>query len=274
MRHFSARDISDLELHGVTRPVAIFDPVELQHIAEELERLEAAFPETGPAERHSGLDLRTYWSELGQTRIWFKSLHAYSQLLTRVASHPVIAECIYNTFGSEAWLWGVQNICQKPQVRHRWHVDVEAYHWRSVNIWLGVVNTSCKSGLKVIPGTHRTRIKPQDRDRFPGLDLESDSEVARVAAQHGASGQVQRLDVRPGEVVAFDGRLWHSSANDTDQERRAVLMQYSPDKAAIRIPTSFSDPVTWHDLKPPVYRVGSGRAVNAAVPIPTVSSGE
>src|SRR5205823_4151601 len=101
---------------------------------------------------------------------------------------------------------------------HRWHVDVEAFEWPSVNIWLALSNTGELSGLKVAPGTHRLGTSLHDATIMPPPDLDDDSSVSAAAQALGVKTECVRLFVRPGEFVVFDGRIWHASDNGTERD--------------------------------------------------------
>src|SRR5436190_781055 len=51
-----------------------------------------------------------------------------------------------------------------------------------------------------------------------------------------ADADLLEADVRDGDAVLFDGRIWHGSLNTGDCPRRALLLQYAAANQKVRIP--------------------------------------
>ena len=65
----------------------------------------------------------------------------------------------------------------------------------------------------------------------------SDHEVLKWAKERDQRSRIETIDVKDGEAIVFDGRLWHRSRNDHSSGcRSALLLQYTTPDTRIRIP--------------------------------------
>ena len=185
---------------------------------------------------------------------WYKALHEFDSACTRAATDTALVDRVTGLLGDDVLLWSTQMMRKRAGESHRWHADIEAYEWSTVNGWMGLRNTNEDACLLVIPGSHLYGRMPQDH--VPeGVDLFDDDAVLAAARQHDPGAAIVPLVARPGEMVLFDGRMWHGSVNRTSSARFALLTQYSPCSANVRIPVSYVRPARWSEQRPPCLLV-------------------
>jgi hypothetical protein len=180
---------------------------------------------------------------------WVKGLHEFDSACTRVALSPTLIDSIRTLLGTDVILWSTQLIEQGQGARHRWHADFEAMAWPTVDVWVGLRDVGSNSFLRLIPGSHRWGTSPQAVAR--GGDLFDDEFVRNEASRFDPTAQIRELPMEVGEVLIFDGRLWHGSHTPGPERRSALLLQYSPATAEPRM-LKFSKPdeQEWLEQRP------------------------
>ena len=201
--------------------------------------------------------------ELAAPLTWFKGHAPRDQLLYGLATRPELLRWLCELLGAHVYLWGAQLIQKQPGEAHAWHTDVETSlpTGRFVSVWIGVENTSAKSALQYISGSHligkplqqvahEHQIDRPDRTAEQALDWAKDvkPDAALIAA-----------DVSDGDAVLFDGRIWHGSLNNDDKPRRALLLQYAAARQVVRMPVRVDWPFSYKAEPPPAITV-LGRA--------------
>ena len=101
--------------------------------------------------------LRTLDAEPPQPGDWIKDLAVGSRPYYDLASRPEILDVVSELLGGQVILWGASLLDREPGAVHHWHTDIEcaAPEARTVSVWIGLENTTPKSSLVVIPGSHR-----------------------------------------------------------------------------------------------------------------------
>jgi ectoine hydroxylase-related dioxygenase (phytanoyl-CoA dioxygenase family) len=141
-------------------------------------------------------------------------------------------------------------ITQRPRVMHRWHVDADCLECDGITVWLALKNVHEMTAMKVLTRSHHLPVHPAQLERAYGLDTSDDHAVLTAARELDASCAVHVLDVKPGEFVIFSGRIWHSIQNRSPQSRSAILFQYSPTRAKVKMPVGeYQFPFVW-DSRP------------------------
>lgn len=118
---------------------------------------------------------------------------------------------------------------------------------------------SRKASLRFIPGSHRIGKPLQQIAAERGVargDRTADVALA-WASEVQADAEIVSPDMADGDVLLFDGRLWHGSLNEGERTRRALLLQYAAAGQDVRIPTDqgFDWPFAFTDKLAPVIRV-------------------
>ncbi|MGE0237289.1 MAG: cupin domain-containing protein [Parvibaculaceae bacterium] len=178
--------------------------------------------------------------ELTAPAVWGKGLAVRDPLIYGIATKPELLAVLAQLLGRHVYLWGAQVIAKEPGEAHPWHTDIEtsAPRGRFVSVWIGLENTSAKSALQHIGGSHRigkplqqvAHEKQVDRPRRTG------ALALAWARETIADAALEAVDVRDGDAVLFDGRIWHGSLNSEDRPRRALLLQYAAAHHQVRIP--------------------------------------
>lgn len=188
-----------------------------------------------------------------ERRPWFKSLHAFVPEVFRLASHPALVGHVARLLGPDVVAWGAAMPVRTPGQVHRWHVDIEHAHWPGVTIFLGLKN-SARAGLRMLDTSHRLATSPQ------GRRVQSDEDACRIARELGTSPVISEPDVTDGHFLVLDGRVWHSSKNRGDAVRSALILQYAPSTAHVRVPLGWDYPVRWSSHRPPCLSVAGSAA--------------
>jgi len=247
--------MGSFENSGFLGPITLLDQSEVAQITCAIKDVIADHPEFGPLSKFSertGTSRENYFSRIGQKFRWFKSLHDVCKPVAALAANPLILERVKEILNHHSVsLWGAAAVIREPNAKHRWHVDVEARCWKSINVWIALENVTPDCSLQVIQSSHKLDTSPQELAQSQGLNLNSSADVLRAAQSMNMDAKTMTFAVHPGQFYLFDGNLWHGSANQTSKTRLALLLQYSHPDADIRIPRTFSIPPKWHDLKPP-----------------------
>jgi ectoine hydroxylase-related dioxygenase (phytanoyl-CoA dioxygenase family) len=133
---------------------------------------------------------------------------------------------------------------------HRWHVDADCLECDGITVWLALKNVNQATAMKVITRSHHLPVHPEQLESSYGLDTSDDNTVLTAARELDSACEVRVLDVKPGEFVIFSGRIWHSIQNRSRQPRSAILFQYSPTRAKVKMPAhGYQFPFVW-DSRP------------------------
>ena len=204
--------------------------------------------------------------ELAAPQAWNKGLAVRDQLIYGIATKPDLLKWLAQLLGPNVYLWGAQLITKAPGEAHPWHTDIETSlpTGRFVSVWIGLENTSSKSALQYISGSHRIG-KPLQQVAHERRVDRPDRTAERVLAwarDARADADLLEADVRDGDAVLFDGRIWHGSLNTGDCPRRALLLQYAAANQKVRIPDldkTMNWPFAYEATSPPAITV-LGRA--------------
>ena len=207
--------------------------------------------------------------EQGGPLDWGKGWAATSSGYYTLAAHDRILDLVRLLIGDDVLLWGATLVVREPGEAHPWHTDIESSSQEGGTIaaWIGLGHTTPRSSLKVVPFSHRFGVTLQQVSQETGVDrlALTDDLVASWASERDRRSGVVPLEAADGDVVLFDGRLWHGSYNLNRRDTRyAALLQYATPRTPIRIPNL--DRLVWpfesyQAPKAPCIVV-SGRAVN------------
>jgi uncharacterized cupin superfamily protein len=209
--------------------------------------------------------LRNYirHGELAEPLTWMKGLAPRDPLIHGLATRPELLRWLSELLGSHVYLWGAQLIEKQPGEAHAWHTDVETAHpaGHFVSVWIGVENTSAKSALQYISGSHligKSLQQVADERQVERGERTAERSLAwaRDTRPHAA---LVAADVRDGDAILFDGRIWHGSLNIDDKPRRALLLQYAAANQNVRMPAKMNWPFAYKADPPPAITV-LGRA--------------
>jgi uncharacterized cupin superfamily protein len=108
-----------------------------------------------------------------------------------------------------------------------------------VSVWIGIENTSRKSALQLIVGSHTIGKTIQQVAHENGLRRgeASTATVIEWARAIIPSAEFVQPAMNDGDAVFFDGRLWHGSWNTRAKgTRTAILLQYTRAGMAVKMP--------------------------------------
>lgn len=209
---------------------------------------------------------------------WQKGRAVSERFLYDLAVHPRLLPLVTALIGEDVLLWAASAVSRAPGEGQPFHTDIESsiVEGRFVSVWIGLENTSRESALQLIARSHLAGVTVQEARSRRGVPR--DGGTAAVMLELARELQPDAMpvlpDMRDGEALLFDGKLWHGSYNQRRSgQRLALLLQYASADSAVRIP----DPaqLDWpFRLKaaplPPVILVsGSERkGVNRLVPAP------
>ncbi len=172
---------------------------------------------------------------------WRKAKAVIDPTIFRLAQSDAIVRRLQPLLGDDIVLWGADFVSLKPGQRHAWHVDIESglADGPCVSVWIGLKETSARSGLTMVSGSHRfPKILQQmaSEDETP-YAAAADDQVLAWAHLLDPGATLVTPDAADGDAVFFDGRLWHRSENKfATRIRRALLLQYASAETAIHIP--------------------------------------
>jgi mannose-6-phosphate isomerase-like protein (cupin superfamily) len=178
--------------------------------------------------------------ELAAPLAWAKGLAARDQLIHGIATRPELLDWLAQLLGSHVYLWGAQMIAKQPGEAHPWHTDIETSlpTGKFVSVWIGVENTSSRSALQYIAGSHLIGKPLQQVAHECGVDRPDRIALRALALAKSIrpDAALVEADVRDGDAILFDGRIWHGSLNSEERPRRALLLQYAAANQKVRIP--------------------------------------
>jgi ectoine hydroxylase-related dioxygenase (phytanoyl-CoA dioxygenase family) len=209
---------------------------------------------------------------------WWKGRGATDPFYAKLASDERIMSLLRPILGNDIVLWGVDLLHRPPNAVHPWHCDIEscAPGGGFASIWIGLNNTSQASSLNFITGTHKLGKTIQEEASRYGLrrkDVSSDV-VLEWALRLDPHAQLIAPDMKDGDALVIDGRLWHGTHNTRRSgTRSALLLQYAAADRPVRIfdSKSLEWPFTFlsHPLPPLLVVSGSGdKSINRLVAFP------
>ena len=173
--------------------------------------------------------------------VWLKGGAVTDWRLSRLGSDPRLLKLLTPILGPDIILWGAKLITRKPGQVHLWHVDSEssAPDGRFVTAWIGLHNTTGESGIRMIAGSHLCRTIEQFQAETGCSRADTSTETALEWAQgENPSAQLVEPEANDGDLILFDGRIWHGSHNRlSDKTRHALLLQFASADTAVRIPS-------------------------------------
>lgn len=171
---------------------------------------------------------------------WQKGAAVTNWLLYRLAADPRLLELLTPILGYDIILWGASLVRRHAGEVHPWHVDIESSMpgSRCASVWIGLENTRRNSGLQLIAGSHligETVQQMQSKDGHSRGDASSET-VLTWAQKHYSEAAIVTPDLKNGDALIFDGRIWHGSRNSYRAgTRAALLLQFAAADSPIRM---------------------------------------
>ena len=180
-----------------------------------------------------------------QSPSWYKGGAATNPDLLLIGRNHRILSIVTQLLGPNVILWGADLIYRGPGSIHPWHSDAESAEGeRFASFWIGLSGTSPETALRIVPKSHRFR-RPVQRlatERHAARDELCDDTVSDWAKEFDSDSRIVNLELKNGDAVVFDGRIWHASRNQTGHRIRiALLLQYAAADVPVRIPVNYRD---------------------------------
>jgi quercetin dioxygenase-like cupin family protein len=209
---------------------------------------------------------------------WWKGYAATDRSLYELAAEPRLLALLRPLLGNDIVLWGAQTVTHPSGSIHPWHTDMEsaASDSRAMTAWLGIRNATQYSGLRFMSGSHRFGLSVQEALARQNADRKTvtDERMLEIARAIDPAARIVEPAVESGELLLFDGRIWHASRNDGPLgARTALLLQYASAGTPVPMPAApgyrWPFQFTASPRVPTVLVSGSGRhSANRLVPPP------
>ncbi|MFZ4518526.1 MAG: phytanoyl-CoA dioxygenase family protein [Microthrixaceae bacterium] len=150
--------------------------------------------------------------------------------------HPALVDLCHDLVGPDVRLYWEQAVYKQPHSAAPvlWHQD-NGYAWVEpqayLTLWVAITDATMENGcISAVPGAH---LGGTLRHRHTELGEECAADVAAAVD----------LPVTAGSVVAFSSLTPHATrVNTTDEVRKAYIVQYVPDGAAVVDPAPDGGP--------------------------------
>ena len=150
-----------------------------------------------------------------------------SELLRRICSGPVFRDLCYDLIGPDVRLYWDQAVYKKPGATDPfpWHQD-NGYNFiepqQYLTCWVALTDATLENGCPwVIPGQHRR-----------GTLVHRPSDLGFVCVDEAPDAVA--VPAPAGSMVVFSSLTPHATGpNTTDRVRKAYIVQFAPDGAAV-----------------------------------------
>ena len=197
---------------GFISPVRVISEQEAHLIKQELEMVEAEFPEEINAESRN-------------------NLHLSFAFLDALAHNEIIVDAMEDLIGPNISLWASVMFIKEPSSKHyvSWHQDATYMGLDSLNFptpWVALSPSNKETGcMTMIAGSHKTKIQ-EHKDTFAKNNILTRGQVI----QNVDESKAVDLILEPGEMSIHHGAVIHGSQPNNSNHRRIgfSLQSYMP----------------------------------------------
>ena len=197
---------------GFISPVRVISEQEAHSIKQELEMVEAEFPEEINAESRN-------------------NLHLSFVILDALAHNEIIVDAMEDLIGPNISLWASVMFIKGPSSKHyvSWHQDATYMGLDSLNFptpWVALSPSNKETGcMTMIAGSHKTKIQEHE-DTFAENNILTRGQVI----QNVDESKAVDLILEPGEMSIHHGAVIHGSQPNNSTHRRIgfSLQSYIP----------------------------------------------
>ena len=151
----------------------------------------------------------------GTKRHWVPMMDEETPFFASLMEDPRLLTVARQLYGDD--VLGIGTDANRYTGDTRWHRDTRTIHQYGVKFAFYLQPVGANTGaLRVIPGTHRLPNDDQFASGVQSLPLE---QVPCAV-----------LTSEPGDVVAFDLRMWHASYGGSDDRQMSTIVYYSNPK--------------------------------------------
>lgn len=153
----------------------------------------------------------------GTRRHWVPMLEKETPFFANLLEDPRFYETAEQLYGDD--VFGITSDANRYVGDTKWHPDTRSAHQYGIKFAFYLKPVGAKTGaLRVIPGSHQQPF----HDELRQARAENRLDLAEVPAYICNS--------EPGDVVAFDLRLWHASLGGGSDRRMCTLVYYNNPK--------------------------------------------
>ena len=197
---------------GFISPIRVISKREALSIKNELEQVEAEFPEEINAENRN-------------------NLHLSFAFLDKLAHNKIIVDAIEDLIGPNISLWASVMFIKEPSSKHyvSWHQDATYMGLDSMNFptpWIALSPSNKETGcMTMISGSHKLKIQEHE-DTFAENNILTRGQVIQDVDESRAVD----LILEPGEMSIHHGAVIHGSQPNKGNQRRIgfSLQSYMP----------------------------------------------
>ena len=197
---------------GFISPIRVISEQEAHSIKQELEMVEAEFPEEINAESRN-------------------NLHLSFAFLDALAHNEIIVDAMEDLIGPNISLWASVMFIKEPSSKHyvSWHQDATYMGLDSLNFptpWVALSPSNKETGcMTMIAGSHKTKIQEHE-DTFAENNILTRGQVI----QNVDESKAVDLILEPGEMSIHHGAVIHGSQPNNSTHRRIgfSLQSYMP----------------------------------------------
>ena len=197
---------------GFISPIRVIPEQEALSIKNELEQVEAEFPEEINAENRN-------------------NLHLSFAFLDALAHNKIIVDAIEDLIGPNISLWASVMFIKEPSSKHyvSWHQDATYMGLDSMNFptpWIALSPSNKETGcMTMISGSHKLKIQEHE-DTFAENNILTRGQVI----QNVDESRAVDLILEPGEMSIHHGAVIHGSQPNKGNQRRIgfSLQSYMP----------------------------------------------
>ena len=197
---------------GFISPIRVISEQEALSIKNELEQVEAEFPEEINAEIRN-------------------NLHLSFAFLYKLAHNKIIVDAIEYLIGPNISLWASVMFIKEPSSKHyvSWHQDATYMGLDSMNFptpWIALSPSNKETGcMTMISGSHKLKIQEHE-DTFAENNILTRGQVI----QNVDESRAVDLILEPGEMSIHHGAVIHGSQPNKGSQRRIgfSLQSYMP----------------------------------------------
>ncbi len=197
---------------GFISPVRVISEQEAYLIKQELEMVEAEFPEEINSESRN-------------------NLHLSFAFLDALAHNEIIVDAMEDLIGPNISLWASVMFIKEPSSKHyvSWHQDATYMGLDSLNFptpWVALSPSNKETGcMTMIAGSHKTKIQEHE-DTFAENNILTRGQVI----QNVDKSKAVDLILEPGEMSIHHGAVIHGSQPNNSTHRRIgfSLQSYMP----------------------------------------------
>ena len=197
---------------GFISPIRVISEQEALSIKNELEQVEAEFPEEINAENRN-------------------NLHLSFAFLDKLAHNKIIVDAIEDLIGPNISLWASVMFIKEPSSKHyvSWHQDATYMGLDSMNFptpWIALSPSNKETGcMTMISGSHKLKIQEHE-DTFAENNILTRGQVI----QNVNESRAVDLILEPGQMSIHHGAVIHGSQPNKGNQRRIgfSLQSYMP----------------------------------------------